>query len=257
MPQRRSLRYSLDRNALFGGCGWQEMFACMRARDFALYETWGIRQEELPHIVQLALTQGMRLTACCPSEFRLNDLERHDAFEEALTLAIAQAKALGGTCIMTQAGQDSGAPDAQQRQAVIAGLKRVEPLLRRTGVTLLLEPLNTVKDHPGTWLRGSDQAADILQAVGSPQVRMLYDVYHMLHMGEDVTAQLRTHWQDVAYIHVAGFPNRDADLRGGFDYGPLLDMLAERQFDGVVGLEFFPQAELSPDAVLDALTREL
>mgnify|MGYP000668235660 CR=1 FL=1 len=65
-----------------------------------------------------------------------------------------------------------------QRKSLVEGLKACAPLLEKKGVTLVVEPLNLRVDHRGYFLSGSDEAAEIIKEVGSPNVKMLFDIYH-------------------------------------------------------------------------------
>lgn len=108
-------------------------------------------------------------------------------------------------------------------------------------MTLLVEPLNDVKDHKGYYLTDSLEGFALVEEAGSPRVRLLYDVYHQLHMGEDVLSRIEAHLPLIGHFHIAGFPDRDEKLfGGGFDYRALFALLRERSVQVPVGVELFP-----------------
>ena len=241
---------SVNRVSVFGKESWETAFARIRACGYDAYETWQLGDKEMDTVPALARAAGVRMTACCPNEFGLNDLARHDRYERELAAAIVRVKALGGSFLITQAGEDDGRPVTQQMADTLTGLRRMAPLLEAAQVTLLLEPLNTVRDHPTAWLNSADVGCALVAEADSPQVRLLYDVYHMLHMGEDVYAQIEKHMPLIAYLHLAGFPARDQNLFEGFDYPALLRALTALGFDGVAGLEFFPDSPQEAERTL-------
>ena len=155
--------------------------------------------------------------------------------------ALALAQELSCPALITQVGQDTGAPRAQQHAAILSGLRRAAPLLEAANVTLLVEPLNDVKDHKGYYLTDSLEGFALVEEAGSPRVRLLYDVYHQLHMGEDVLSRIEAHLPLIGHFHIAGFPDRDEKLfGGGFDYRALFALLRERSVQVPVGVELFP-----------------
>ena len=82
---------------------------------------------------------------------------------------------------------------------------------------------------------------EIIRHVGSPQVKLLYDIYHMSMMGEDVVAEMRSNLEWIGYLHVADLPERHQPGTGKIDYRGIADWLKGVRFDGFIGMEFFPQ----------------
>lgn len=130
---------------------------------------------------------------------------------------------------------------AHQRANVVRGLTALAPIAEREGITLLLEPLNTLVDHPGYFLTSAREGFAIVKEIGSPNVRLLYDVYHMQIMEGNVTQTLLGHLPLVGHIHVADVPGRHEPGTGELHYGNVLRTLADAGYDGSVGFEFAPQ----------------
>ena len=158
--------------------------------------------------------------------------------------------------MITQVGNDTGAPRMRQHDAIVAGLKRMAPHLEKAGIILTVEPLNDVKDHPGYYLTSSDEGFDIIREVGSPNVQLLFDIYHQVHMGENVMEKIEKNYDLITHFNIAGHPNRDAKLfDGGFDYDPVFRMLKEMGCEKALGLELFPKDPAISDALLDELRK--
>ncbi len=217
-----------------------EAFSDMAARGFHDFELWHVDPGMIPSMKSAMDEAGMRLAAFCTRVFDLTDPERRAAYLEGLAAALADAASLGCRMLITQVGPDTGAPRSLQHESILAGLRACVPMLAAAGVTLLVEPLNTVKDHPGYYLTDSLEAFDLIEAVDSPHVRVLYDVYHQLHMGEPVMDRIRSHVPLIGHIHLAGLPQRDEKLFVGYDHTDLFRMLDKVGYRGLAGLELFP-----------------
>ena len=119
--------------------------------------------------------------------------------------------------------------------------------------TLLLEPLNTLVDHPGYYLDSSALAADIVRAVGSPHLKILYDVYHMQIMEGNVLATIERHVDLIGHFHSAGVPGRGELFDCELDYRTIVGRIESLGYRGSFGLEYFPK---TPDH-LESLKRNL
>jgi hydroxypyruvate isomerase len=127
-------------------------------------------------------------------------------------------------------------------ESMIEGLRLLVHPAADAGVVLLLEPLNSVLDHRGYFLDGSPMGFDIIREVNNPQVKLLYDIYHMSMMGEDVRVQLGDHFHQVGYLHIADMPGRHEPGTGKIDFRAIAGWLKEARFEGFIGMEFFPLA---------------
>jgi len=130
-------------------------------------------------------------------------------------------------------------------------LLQLASLAAEAGVTLLLEPLNTIIDHPGYWLDDADRAFDLIREVGHPAVRLLYDLYHMQAMGRDVCGDIEGNLDLIGYFHAADFPGRHEPGTGEMDYPSILRLLRSLEYDGFVGFELSPAS--SSDEALAAI----
>lgn len=249
------MRFSLNTIGLFPGLSFDESFAIMKQYGFDTFEVWSLDNIDIPSLKASMDKWGMKLSTCCPSFFILNDASRHDEYEISLVTAIENAKYLGCPTMITQVGQDTGAPRAQQHAAIRQGLARMAPLLESAGIVLLVEPLNDVKDHKGYYLTDSNEGFELIRQVGSPNVRILYDVYHQHHMGEDVLRRIEDNLDLIAHYHIAGHPNRDDKIFDVFDYTGVFELLARKCVTSPVGVELFPKTLDDTRALLAKLTR--
>ena len=247
------MNFSVNALCLFGKAPLDHSFSIMKKYGYSTFEHWRVDLSEVDSIAAAMEKHQVSLSAICTNYFTLNDERCHDAYEAGLLHALEAAGKLKCPSLITQVGQDTGEERNVQHDAIVKGLLRVKPYLEIANVTLLVEPLNNVKDHNGYYLTSSKEGFEIIQEVNSPNIKLLYDVYHQLHMGEDVLAMIAGHLDLIGHFHIAGFPERDDKLFETYDYRPLLTFLNEQKVKAPVGLELFPSSIEKVEAVLDAL----
>lgn len=129
----------------------------------------------------------------------------------------------------------------------IKGLKEVASYAEQKKVTICVEHLNTrddshpMKGHPGYQGDDLDYLAGILRKVGSPRVKLLFDIYHVQIMHGDVIRRIEQTKDVIGHIHTAGNPGRgELDDKQEINYPPIMRKLLEIKYDGYVGQEFIP-----------------
>jgi hydroxypyruvate isomerase len=118
-------------------------------------------------------------------------------------------------------------------------------------ITLVLEPLNTLVDHPGYYLNDIDTASAIVRAVGSPRLKILCDLYHFIVMGADLKKIVTNHLPEIGHFHIADAPGRHEPGTGSVDWMTMLRLIQDRGYTGCVGFEYFPESD--SDASLAAI----
>jgi hydroxypyruvate isomerase len=206
------------------------------------FEFWRWADKDLPATAERARRLGLRCAGLVGSGGGpLVDPSRREDFLRGLRESIEAARAVGATTLIATTGQ--AMPDrerARQHASVVDGLRAAAPIAADAGVELVLEPLNTRVDHAGYYLETTAEGLQILEEVGSPAVRLLFDAYHAAVMGEDVEAAARAHAARFGHVHVADAPGRHEPGTGRVDYRRFLAALAESDYVGWVGLEFRP-----------------
>ncbi len=233
------------------------------ALGLAAVEFWGWRDKNLEEIAAAADAGGMEVAAFSGNrENSLVDARQQEALVREVAASIRAALRLRCPSLMlltdsllpdgrSVQGDGSGAEERNEKRAnVVAALKRLAPMAEQNGVTLLLEPLNTRVDHAGCFLDSSAEALEILEDVGSPALKLLYDVYHMRVMGEPVAERLRQCAGRLGHVHVAGVPGR-GELDAGYE--AVAGTLRELGYRGYAGLEFAPQG--NPDEAIRAAAK--
>ena len=132
----------------------------------------------------------------------------------------------------------------------IAGFKKIAGYAEKKGVNVCLEMLNSrVRDHPDKGHPGYQgdhvgYCMDILRKVGSPRVKLLFDIYHVQIMDGDVIRRIKECGDMIGHVHTAGNPGRgELHLAQELNYGPIMQSLVDIGYDGFVGQEFIPTGD--------------
>jgi hydroxypyruvate isomerase len=166
--------------------------------------------------------------------------DRIAEFEAGVGEAIEYATALGCTRVNCLAGITPPGVDASQaRETFVRNLKHAAPRLQAAGVRLLIEPINT-RDIPGFFLSRTDQAVEIIADVGSGNLFLQYDIYHMQIMEGDLASRIERHRSLIAHIQVADTPGRHEPGTGEINFPFLLGFIDRIGYDGWVGCEYKP-----------------
>lgn len=157
---------------------------------------------------------------------------------------IQVAKRLNCTKMITCSGNArAGICVQDQKKSIVETLKRAGEVVERAGMTLVLEPLNTTVDHAGYFLDSSHAAAEVLREVGHPNVKMLFDFYHMQIMHGNLLDTVDTYLDMIGHFHAAGVPGRHELDIGELNYPYILRHLDARGYAGYVGLEYWPSRD--------------
>jgi len=191
---------------------------------------------------------GERGIACDPT--------RVAEFQDGVGRAIEYARALGCRQVNCLAGKTPAGIDAGRvRETFIENLRFAAGQLKTAGIRLLVEPINTY-DIPGFYLSRTAQAAEILEAVGSDNLFIQYDLYHAQRMEGELANTLARHLPRIAHIQLADNPGRNEPGTGEINWRFLFDFIERSGYDGWIGCEYKPAATTREGlGWIEALTR--
>jgi hydroxypyruvate isomerase len=186
----------------------------------------------------------------------LNNLAYHEQVIDVTTKMIDECAKYGMPSVIAFTGykwRDAEDPNSGEisleegADNCVAGLKKLAVHAEKMGVTICLEHLNTrdgshpMKGHPGYQGDDIDYVANIVRRVGSPRVKLLFDIYHVQLMNGDVIRRLEENIDVIGHIHTAGNPGRcELDEDQEINFPPILRKLVELGYKGFVGHEFIP-----------------
>ena len=174
----------------------------------------------------------------------LNRLGLHAELLPEIRRQIAIAREAKIPHLILFSGNRDGQDDAVGRANVVTALKALAGDAERAGVTLIFEMFND-QDHPDYQADNSAYGFAVAKAVGSPAVKVLYDIYHMSRMGEDVIADITANLDLIAHLHTAEMPKRSIPRKdGAIAYGKIIPAVMKAGYQGFWGTEFVVQGDV-------------
>ena len=171
----------------------------------------------------------------------INRTENHEACLGAIRRSIDATAEAGFPNVITLSGNREGLDDQQGLENAVAALKQVAGYAEQKKVTICLEFLNS-HDHKDYMADSTAWCVELVHRVGSPRVKVLYDIYHAAMMKEDVLADIQKHADCWGHYHTGGMPGRhEIDETQTLDYPKLMRAILATGFDGYVGQEFVPK----------------
>lgn len=175
---------------------------------------------------------GERGIACHP--------DRVDEFRAGVDKAVTYATSLGVQQLNCLAGiQPPGVSDADAHQTLVENLQFAAIRLQAAGIKLLIEPINTY-DIPGFFLHHSRQALELIDEVGSDNLFLQYDIYHMQRMEGELANTIEKNLAKIAHLQLADNPGRHEPGTGEIHYDFLFAFLDRIGYDGWIGCEYKP-----------------
>ena len=203
----------------FGDLPFEAAVEKVAALGYRYVEIYDWRDLDLKTAARALADAGVTMLSMCTTEFGLTDPKRRGLWLDGIEESCAAAAALGVQRLITQVGPDTGEDRADQRRSIVEGLRAGAPILERAGVTVMVEPLNTKVDHPGYYLTASAEAFGIVREVNSPNVKVVFDIYHQQISEGNIIPNAVGNLDCIAHLHAAGHPGRHELQYGENDYG--------------------------------------
>lgn len=237
------------RQSIMGWCFKDHYDAITLARhckEIGLVAMEGIPREAYPEVRKLGLeislvsSHGFAKGPCDP--------KFHDEVVANLRESIAVAASVGCKSVITFTGMRfDGMDDEKAAKDCVDVWKKVLPDAEKAGVTLVLEHLNSrdgthpMKGHPGYFGDDVDFCVDLIHRVGSPNFKLLFDIYHVSIMNGDIIRRIRQYQDVIGHYHTAGNPGRaELDNTQEINYPPILEAILATGYSGYVAQEFIP-----------------
>jgi hydroxypyruvate isomerase len=174
-----------------------------------------------------------------------NRLDLHDGLVARSEELLPKVAAAGlPQMIVFSGNREADLSDEQGLANCVAGLKRITPLAEELGVTVIMELLNSKRDHRGYMCDRTPWGVELVKRVGSDRFRLLYDIYHMQIMEGDVIATIQENIEHIAHFHTGGVPGRrEIDENQELYYPRICRAIADTGFTGYLGQEFIPSRD--------------
>jgi hydroxypyruvate isomerase len=163
---------------------------------------------------------------------------------DSIESMIEKAKTIG--CRTFISGSGNKVPGLAREEAIdsmVEGLSALAPILTRAGMRIILEPFNSRVDHPDYFLDSPWLGVEVLKRVGSPAVKLLYDIYHNQIMDGNILSFVKKNLEYIGHFHVAGVPGRKEPVPSELDYAFILKEIDRMGYTGYFGLEYWPSGD--------------
>ena len=205
------------------------------------YKTWS--DEDYKRILGRMDTLKVSVDAISGVSAGFADPSGGDAFLAGLKGIIPTAQRLQCKQIILLSGKRTeGAAAGAQHSASIEALKRGADLLSKANLVAVIEPIDRL-ENPPIYLDGVSEAFEIAKAVGSPNVRVLYDVYHEQRQYGNLIEKFQQHIDQVGLIHIADVPGRHEPGTGEINYVNIYRQLRQLDYRGTIAMEFYPTGD--------------
>ena len=174
----------------------------------------------------------------------LNRVENHAAIEAGFRRNIPLAQKAGVPNVITFSGDRGGMSDEEGARNTILGLNRVKSIAEDHNVTICMELLNSKVDHHDYMADHTAWGVGVMQVVNSPNVKLLYDIYHMQIMEGDLIRTIQANARWIGHYHTGGVPGRhELNDRQEVQWDGVMRGIVAANFHGYVAHEFIPTGD--------------
>jgi hydroxypyruvate isomerase len=200
-----------------------------------------VAPEDWPTIKSYGLTPSMTQHGAGTIPDAWNRLENHPRLEQEMREALTLAAKAGVPNAITFSGNRKGMPDGEGLANCAVGLNKVKKMAEDVGVTINVELLNSKINHKDYMCDHTAWGVDLMKIVGSPRVKLLFDIYHMQIMEGDIIRTIRDNFAFIGHFHTGGVPDRhEIDGTQELDYHAVSKAIADLGYQGFIAHEFVP-----------------
>jgi hydroxypyruvate isomerase len=241
-------RFSANLGFLFADRTYPERVRAAAGAGFEAVEMhWPYEEasaEEIAHSVRAAGVAVLGINTptgdTSAGEFGLGAIGGREAeFQDGVDRCLAYAAAIGATALHCMAGVVTE-DVARAERTFVENLRTAAEKATAAGVTILIEPINH-RDKPNYLVSRVEQAAGIVERVGRPNVKILFDCYHIQIMQGDLSRRLMAYLPLIGHVQIAGVPERGEPEEGEVHYPALMRLLDQAGYDSWVGAEYRPR----------------
>ena len=227
-------RFALAAKAGFKGAEFKDPFAYKKEDVVAALKDSGL-EAVLFNMPAGDWAGGERGLGCLPG--------RQKELREGVATTIDYAQALNCKCINLLGGIPPRGADLREiRQIFVDNLRYAAAELKKRGMRLVIEPVNTY-DSPGVFLTRTEQAVEIIRDVGADNLGIEYDVYQAQLMEGDLSNTIRKHMSLIWHMQVADVPSRAEPGTGEINYDHVLRVIDEAGYHGWIGCDYKPSKD--------------
>lgn len=234
------MKYSLCIEPVFENVPFYDRIKIAKDCGVDAVEFWDPSVYDTKKIGAVAAQNNIPVAACCLNQawtIRMNF--PYDVVRKNVEKSINFGKDIGCSTFIGLSGELECKADSQ-KALLIENLKRVAELCEKEGVMIVMEALNSLYDHKGYYLDSSYIGFEIVKAVNSPSIKLLYDCYHMQLMEGNLINSIQTNISFVGHFHSAGVPGRHELHLGETNYPRVIRAAEAAGYQRYFGFEYWP-----------------
>jgi hydroxypyruvate isomerase len=246
------MKKSANIEVLYTEQPWAERFALAKRDGFDYVEFWGWEDKDLHEVKNLLDKNNLKFSVMSgDGPLSMCDPINKKDYIAYIKRSLEATKIISCPALVIHSDSLEDSPQyakplsgnysfTTKALAMYDVLKEIVPLAEKAGIVFVLEALNTVKDHCGNFLNNTELSADLVKAVASPNLKILYDAYHM-YLGEGkICETIEKYFDVIEYIHIADAPGRGEPGTGAINYRNVLKYVNRMGYDKVIGFELYP-----------------
>jgi hydroxypyruvate isomerase len=248
------MKKSVCLEMVFTEVPFENRFRLARESGFDYIEFWTWEDKNKNQIKELCREHDLKIASFSgDQEFSMIDETQREDYIAFVEASIKTARFLNchHLVVHSNALGEKGAvidpypqlSDIKKIAVMFDILKSLAAMAEAANITLLLEALNTVVDHPGNFLTYTKDAAELIRVVNSSHIKILYDIYHMQIMEGNLIDTLKAYIDAIGYIHLADVPGRHEPGTGEINFVNVMTVLKALGYDGFVGFELSPERD--------------
>ena len=242
-PLKGNIRHSVSKWC-FGDIPLDEF--CGICKNIGIESIELLDPQDWPVVISSGLTVAMAQGAGLGIDRAFNNPRLHDELVASYEKVIPMVAEAGLTNLICFSGTRSGVTDLQGWENCEKGLKRLIPIAEKHKVVLTMELLNSV-GHKDYLCDHTVWGVELCRRIGSPNFKLLYDIYHMQIMEGDIIDNIRKYHSFFSHIHTGGNPGRnEIDETQELYYPAIMKAIVDTGYKGFVGQEFVPK---QPDKI--------
>jgi hydroxypyruvate isomerase len=232
--------YSICIDSVFRNSGsFLEAMKTVKECDFHAIEFWSWWDKDINQIAQAKQELKLDITAFCTKFINPGDISRQEEYLQGLRETVEVAKKLECKFIIIQAGnQTEGISYENHRKNLVEVMRKAVIIAEREKIILLIEPLNILVDHAGYHMWNSKDAFEFCDQIGSPNLKVLYDIYHQQITEGNLISNITANLEKIGHFHSAGVPGRGELMAGEINYQEILKTIKKTGYHGYFGLEY-------------------
>ena len=203
-----------------------------------------LRENEWPVVIERGLTCAIGYASTVPLNKGFNDPSLHEKLKKEYEAAIPKAADHGLTQVISFSGNRNGISDEVGMENCARGLEPVIKIAEKYNIVVSMELLNSKINHPDYQADKTEWMVELVDKVGSPNFKILYDIYHMQVQEGDIIATIQKYADYIGHYHTAGVPGRhELNEEQELQYPAIMKAIVNTGYTGFVGHEFIPSSD--------------